>query len=73
MKMESAQALLLLVAFRGKVQGHWQNSVTPTCLTGRSSFNNRENIAIQTCHTAQHFNRRSCNVWLLSSMGIQYP
>lgn len=60
-KMKSAQAPMFLVGFRGKVQGHWPNLVTPTSLTGRSSFNNRENIAMQTCGTAQHANLRpSC-------------
>lgn len=56
--MKSAQAPILLVGFRRKVQGHWPKLITPTSLTGRSSFNNRENIAMQTCGTAQNSNLR---------------
>lgn len=40
------------------MQGHWPNLLTPTSLTGRGSFNNRENIAMQTCGTAQCSNFR---------------
>ena len=64
--MKSAQAPMSLVEFRGKVQGHL---VTPASLTGRSSFINRENIAMQTCGTAQHSNLRpSCTDQMYPSL-----
>lgn len=59
--MKSAQAPMSLLGFRRKVQGHWPNLVIPTSLTGRCSFNGRENIAMHTCGIAQHSNLRpSC-------------
>lgn len=61
-----------LLWFRGKVQGHWPNLVTPASLTGkRSNFKIRENISMQICGTAQHSSfGHSCTGKILKSPSL---